>query len=67
MTPLESALNRTRKTILEVCRELGIEYTDSLPNIDQCNSCGIWLKKSKLIPDLDKNPICNECLTFYGP
>ncbi len=68
MAPLDTILHRTRKTVLEAAAELGhndISVGDI--TLDQCNSCGIWLKPSRLHLDLDKNPICNDCLTFYGP
>lgn len=73
MTPLESALYKTRKTLLEVCREFDIEYTlESVGfqkdlELDQCASCSIWLKQEELIPDLDGNEICKDCYKFYGP
>lgn len=69
MTPIEQALYKTRKTLLEACAEFSIEYIlDSEDfTLKQCNSCGIWLKPVQLKPDLDGLDICNDCLTFYGP
>lgn len=67
MNELETTLHRTRKTLWQVCDELGLaEEACKVVNLDNCSSCGIWLKISSLRPDIDKNPICNECYTFYG-
>lgn len=66
MNDLEKVLYRTRKSLLD-----GLTEVDCLkpqtPNLDTCSSCGIWEKIEKLKPDLDNNPICNECFTYYGP
>jgi hypothetical protein len=68
MNELEKTLHRTRKTLWQVCDDLGLrdEADCVVTNLDNCSSCGIWLKHSSLTPDLDGNPICKECLTFYG-
>lgn len=69
MTQLSKHLYKTRKNLLEVCAEFDIEYDlDSLElSVEQCSSCNIWLKPKELHEDLDKNPICGDCLRFYGP
>jgi len=67
MNEVESTLHRTRKTLWQVCNELGIDQAEcKVLSLDTCSSCGIWLKITRLIPDLDGNPICNECYTHYG-
>lgn len=67
MNELELMLHRTRKTVWQACEDLGIPVDQySIASIDSCASCGIWEKHSKLRPDLDGNPICKECFTFYG-
>ena len=67
MNELEQTLHRTRKTLWQVCDELGLsEEQCKVVSLDNCSSCGIWLKHSRLRPDLDGNPICTECFTFYG-
>jgi hypothetical protein len=72
MNELDRALYKTRKTLLDVCRDLGLEYVlDSRESqtgltLDQCNSCGIWLRPAQLIPDQDGLPICRDCLNTYG-
>ena len=68
MSPLDQILYKTRKSVLEALTEIGhndISVGDI--SLEQCNSCGIWLKSSALKLDLDGYPICNECFTFYGP
>jgi hypothetical protein len=67
MNELEKTLHRTRKTLWQVCNELGISEEQCIVrHIENCSSCGIWAKTGSLILDLDENPICNECYTFYG-
>lgn len=67
MTPLDKVLYKTRKSVLEASAELGHNNV-SLDDItlEQCNSCGIWLKSIQLRPDLDGLPICKDCETHYG-
>lgn len=68
LTIVDSGLYKTRKTVLEVCREFDIEYTDSLEiSLSQCSSCGIWLKPNQFKKDLDNLDICQDCLDYYGP
>lgn len=67
MNQLEVGLFKTRKTIRQVCEELELDFDSSyVLNLAECSDCGIWLKQSQLIPDLDKNPICPDCLRFNG-
>lgn len=66
MNEIESALINSRKSLLEVCAEFGIQYPYEVEiQLKQCNSCGIWLKKMFL--DLDGLDICKYCLDTYGP
>jgi hypothetical protein len=68
LNEVERALYKSRKSLLEVCREFDVEYTlDSEISLGQCASCGIWLRFSQFRKDLDGLDICNECYTFYGP
>lgn len=66
---LAKALNGTRKTLSQVCRDLDISiddvHDDLLQNtIDQCSHCNIW--SNKLIEDLDGMPICTLCERLVG-
>lgn len=60
---LEASLKGTRKSIRQVCEELGIEIPAYI-NLEQCSHCSVWAKKLKV--DLDGYPICDVCITFYG-
>ena len=64
---LVKRLYKTRKTLLEVCQELGldIDSAEYYP-LDQCSNCSIWFKFTELEPDLDGNPICKVCDKLYG-
>ena len=67
LNSLDYVLYRTRKSPLEACRELMIEYTNTLEiNLKQCTSCGIWLKEQHLHEDLDGLLICKDCSYLYG-
>ena len=62
-------LTNTRKSLYEVCREhdINIDAIDLYAletYIDQCSHCNIW--STKLIPDLDDNPICPVCVRISG-
>lgn len=62
-------LNNTRKTLYQVCREhdINIDAIDLYKleeHIDQCSHCNIW--STKLIPDLDDNPVCPLCVRLTG-
>jgi len=66
---LKTNLNKTYKSLYEVCSELGIDMNnldlEQLTKlIDQCTHCSIW--STKLIPDLDSNPICTTCAKLIG-
>lgn len=64
---LYNVLINTRKPLREVCEELGVDFEwvdPELLNLDQCTHCGLW--SNKLIPDLDKNPICGYCRHLIG-
>lgn len=63
---IEEVLIRTRKSVLEVCTEMGYNYPYEMPiELCQCNNCGIWLKY--MVKDLDELDICQQCLEAYGP
>jgi len=68
-TKLKNQLNNTHKPLYQVCKELGIDM-DTLDvetltkHIDQCTHCGVW--STKLVPDLDQNPICGYCVRLIG-
>lgn len=67
MSPLERTLYKTHKTVLEASRETDVEYIlDAEITLEQCADCGIWLRPSELVPDLDGQGICKDCLTHYG-
>lgn len=67
MTPLDKVLYKTRKSVLEAEAELSDNNVYSADiSLEQCNSCGIWLKTTQLKPDLDGLPICKDCENFYG-
>lgn len=61
-------LNGTRRRLSEVCEDLGIDYEELLESGDigiaQCSHCNTWY--TKLIPDLDENPICRFCVNLIG-
>lgn len=66
---LTKHLDRTRRSLWEVCRDIGIDYDDvdiySLEkHIMQCTHCDIWTKHP--VEDLDGNPICSVCLGISG-
>jgi hypothetical protein len=66
---LSQQLNKTRKTLTQVCSELDIDLDDVeddllQASIDQCSHCNIWAKA--LQDDLDGNPICNLCYRLVG-
>lgn len=65
MNPVESELINTRKSVLEVCEDLGYNNISEVEiHLEQCSSCGLW--QTKLIPDLDGNGICKYCYASYG-
>lgn len=60
---LNDELIGTRKSIRQVCEDLGIEVP-AYVTLEQCSHCNLWAKRLKR--DLDDFPICDVCLTFYG-
>jgi hypothetical protein len=64
---IERSLIKTRKTLYEVCRELGLDVPDRDELVvDQCTHCNTWNFKYKLSEDLDGNPICRYCEDLVG-
>ena len=66
---LKTHLSNTYKPLYQVCKDLGIDMDtidvhELTKHIDQCTHCGVW--SSKLIPDLDENPICGYCVKLIG-
>ena len=64
-TKLKNNLNKTYKPLYQVCKDLGInmdtiDVQELTKHIDQCTHCGVW--STKLVPDLDDNPICGYCV-----
>ena len=61
-------LVNTRRRLAEVCEDLGIDFEELIESgdigIEQCSHCNVW--STKLIPDLDGNPICNLCADIAG-
>jgi hypothetical protein len=62
-------LYKTRKYLHEACKELSIDFDRIDPTIlekqiSTCTHCSIW--STKLIPDLDENPICITCAKLIG-
>lgn len=67
MSPLELVLYKTRKSVLEGLVEIGDNNVSSGDiTLSQCNSCGVWLKPSQMLKDLDGLDICNYCHAAYG-
>lgn len=66
---LANSLRGTRKTLVEVCKELGIDF-ESIDHhnllVGQCCSCRVWHRSIQLINDLDDNPICHYCEDLMG-
>lgn len=62
-------LNKTRKPLWQVCKDLGIDYEQVdvytlEKQITQCTHCDIWTVEP--VQDLDDNPICKVCLNISG-
>lgn len=61
-------LNGTRRSLREVCEDLGLDYEDIVDSedlgIEQCTHCNMW--STRLVPDLDDNPICRFCVDLIG-
>jgi hypothetical protein len=68
-TLLAKKLVNTRNTLTEVCLENDIDIQDIDIDmletfIDQCSHCNIW--STRLVADLDDNPICPICVKLTG-
>jgi uncharacterized paraquat-inducible protein A len=66
---LAKHLNKTRKPLWQVCKELDIVYDEvDLDRLEelctQCTHCDIWTVQPIL--DLDQNPICPLCARLAG-
>lgn len=66
---LAKHLNKTRKTLTQVCKEYDIdidEIEDELleQHIQECSHCGIWGSDHKF--DTDQFPVCKICFSFVG-
>lgn len=64
---LSNYLDKTRKSLPDVCKELGIDWEmvdESQLLVTQCTHCDVWTKR--VILDLDKNPICYLCRDLVG-
>lgn len=61
-------LNGTRRSLREVCEDLGLDYEELTETgdigIETCTHCGLW--STRLVPDLDDNPICRFCVDLIG-
>lgn len=67
LNAVDYVLYKTHKSTLDAFRELMIEYNSEWEiNLLQCTSCGIWLKPTQLLKDLDGLDICSDCQTTYG-
>jgi len=64
---LSNTLEKTRKTLPQVCHELGIDWEmvdESQLLVTQCTHCDVWSRR--VLPDLDNNPICYLCRDLAG-
>lgn len=65
---LVKELQGTRRKLSEVCEDLGIDYEELVEagdiGIEQCSHCNVW--STRLVPDLDDNPICKYCVDLIG-
>lgn len=66
---LTKHLNKTRKTLSQVCNELNIDIdiVDDFmleQNIQECSHCGIWGIDHK--QDEDQFPVCKLCFSLVG-
>lgn len=62
---LEQALKGTRKTMLDACKQMGIDLPDddsvAKLYVSQCSMCSIWGTKRLMIQDLDGFEVCRVC------
>lgn len=65
---LVAELKGTKRNLREVCEDLGIDYEELVESgdigIDQCSHCNTW--STRLVDDLDGNPICRYCEDLIG-
>ena len=66
---LAKKLDRTRKTLTEACKELGIDIDfvddfDLEQHIQECSHCGIWGIDHRR--DSDDFPVCRLCFSLVG-
>lgn len=66
---LAKHLNKTRKTLSQVCFELDIDIDEiddqTLDNhISECSHCGIWGSDHRT--DEDDFPVCKLCFSLVG-
>lgn len=62
---VEKALKGTRETMLDVCRNLGIDLPDedamAKLYVSQCSMCSIWGTKRLMLRDPDGFEVCSVC------
>lgn len=64
---LVERLYRTNTSVLEACRELGIEYNpEDLEDLETCSLCGIHWFSYELLIDTDGLNTCKFCQKYYG-
>jgi hypothetical protein len=66
---LSKSLNKTRKTLSQVCKELDIDidYVDDFlleQHTQECSHCGIWGSDHK--HDIDSFAVCKLCFGLVG-
>ena len=66
---LAKRLNRTRKSLSEVCQEIDtdIDFIDDYEldkHIQECSHCGIWGTDHR--HDEDDFPVCKLCFNLVG-
>jgi hypothetical protein len=67
MSELTDLLYRTNTSIVDACRELGIEYNpEDLEDLETCSLCGIWWFSYQLAVDDEGLNNCKFCETHYG-
>jgi NAD-dependent SIR2 family protein deacetylase len=66
---LAKSLNKTRKTLTQVCNELDIDIDDVddyhlEAHTQECSHCGIWGSDHR--EDADQFPVCKLCFSLVG-
>jgi hypothetical protein len=66
---LTKSLNKTRKTLSQVCKELDIDIDDVddfllEQHVQECSHCGIWGTDHR--QDEDSFAVCNLCFGLVG-